>query len=316
METTTLINRSNDGHFNILVVMYQNLLKKNTISLKDLINNCVPDAISIKDFHNTLKTWTDLGLIVDKYGNLPQIKGLREEVLRTSDIELCLPEEYKLDCKYNNLSIILRNLPKILNRVIFLPENNENFWSSENNKSSDFTRSLSWILSQNIYDIKTTYKDIEEIENHQILDKNCKFFQNDTRWAGFSDWTLALGWVWSSNKGIQIDPTEAIKLVLSEVFNNKKELSIEEFIKNLSDILPVIDNGKYRIEVEKVLNKQYWKEHNEKELSLSLSLGLKNLELQDYISFSKKSDSSSVYSIMQKEDKVWESISHISYIGE
>lgn len=312
----TLINRPNDGHFNILVAMYQNLLKKNTIFLKDLINNCVPDDISIKDFHNTLKTWTDLGLIVDKDYNLPQIKGLREEVLRISDIELCLPEDYRLDCKYNDLSMILKKIPRILNSVILLPENNENFWSSENNKSSDFTRALSWILSQNIYDIKTKYQDIEEIENHQVLDKNYKFFQNDTRWAGFSDWVLALGWGWSSNNSIQIDPTEAIKLVLAEVFNNKKELSIEEFIKNLSDILPVIDNGKYRIEVEKNLNKQYWKETNEKELSLSLSLALKNLELQDYISFSKKSDSSSAYSIMKNKDKVWESITHISYIGE
>lgn len=328
----TLINRANDGHFNILVVIYQNLLKKNPIKVSELIELCSPKTLveiqkfenkekekyqsSFEHLHNTLKTWTELGLIVDKDGKLPQIKGLKEEFLRTSDIDLCLSEEDKLDFKYNNLSMILKNIPKILNKVIFLPENNKNFWSSENNKSSDFTRALSWMLSQNIYEIKTTYKDIKEMESYQITNIDYRLFQNDTRWAGFSDWALSLGWAWSSNRGLQLDPTEAIKLVLPEVFNNKKELSIDDFINILSDILPVIDHGKYRLEVEKVLNKQYWKEPNEKELSLSLSLALKNLELQNYISFSKKSDTSSAYSIMKNQDKVWEPITHISYIGE
>jgi len=309
----TILNRPNDGHFNILVIIYQSIITKrdNSMKVSELINLCAPEPIKLDAVRKTLNRWIELGLITTPRGNL---LGIRDENIINCDEILNIDEKYVLkDIK--NLNDILKNLPKILREIIFLPENNENFWDNDNCRSADFTRALCWILSQDIFSINMNYKEyIESLINQQL--PNDIRFLNDVRWNGFEDWATSLGFAWNS-KTIQIDPTSAIKDYLPEIFSNNKELDIKTFLSNLNSYLPVFDRGEYRLELESKLNNVYWKRPKENHLSISLSLSLKRLESEKLIRFDRKSDYKEACSLSKRNNETWDSpITHLKYLGE
>jgi len=115
----SILNRTNDGFFNILLVVYHTVLESGAIDKDTLLKRCSPLPIDTKDVNNTLKRWIELGLfVVSKEDNNQKIT---------------IPEEYRLKKKQPSC-VILNNLPKILRKIVFLEENNNKFGMQKNRK--------------------------------------------------------------------------------------------------------------------------------------------------------------------------------------
>jgi hypothetical protein len=56
---------------------------------------------------------------------------------------------------------------------------------------------------------------------------------------------------------VTIDPTEALRDVLPEVFASSEMLPAPIFIERAADELPVLDGGTYRVQLEAVLNPRF-----------------------------------------------------------
>jgi len=137
--------------------------------------------------------------------------------------------------------------------------------------------------------------------------------RNDTRWSGLKEWALALGFAWESGQLI-IDPAVAIRESLPDIMRQKEILSVKEFLKRLSEILPVLDNGTYRLQVEEILNTAYWKKPESNYLSMSLSRAIQRLEVGTVIKCESKSDSGDNFMFLaERSGKNWRRITHITY---
>jgi hypothetical protein len=296
----SILNRTNDGFWGVLLIQYHLVNKSRSIKKEDLIEKCAPGSIEKKDSANTLKKWIELGLF--------------NEIKNDDIVNIQIPESYQLKKNTSYLDIVKR-LPKILRQIIFSKQNNEKFWDTEKAKSADFTRALCWILSQNIYEVKTTTTEIEKLEDRQLKDAPILLFQNTTRWPAMAEWMLALGFAWQSKKApqIEIDPTIAIQQSLIDVFKNNKTLAVQDFLERLSDVLPVIDTGSYRLEVEKKLDHKEWNLPKSKYLSTSLSRALKRLDADNLVIFEVKADSQkNIVNLTAQFNKSWGEITHVS----
>ncbi|WP_137146493.1 protein DpdG [Mycolicibacterium sp. CR10] len=70
---------------------------------------------------------------------------------------------------------------------------------------------------------------------------------NNTRWNAFRRWSCSLGFAWANPNGHLVpDPTAAIRDSLPEVFVGEPELTARDFMKNLGELVPVLDGGRYR----------------------------------------------------------------------
>ena len=295
----SILNRPSDGLYNILIIIYKSLTKYKQLNKDELLDLICPKSISDQKLaSNTLNTWTDLGLF------------------EIQDKSITIVEKYKLTKSKISNDNVNDIFAKLLREIIFHEENNKNFWSNEKNRASDFTRAISWILAQDVYTFNCgTYKDIEYYENIQL--KNAterRQFQNDTRWSGFRSWSRYLGFAWESDTFI-IDPTVAVRDNLPDVFISTKKLQQKDFFSRLSEILPVLDNGKYRKKVENELKEsESWKKTRINFLSSSLSRALIRLESDGVIKMSAQSDAEgNVVTVTGKNQKAINKVSHIEY---
>lgn len=294
-----ILNRSSDGLFNVLIVVYGTLYRsRKSLSKEELEDKCTPGIIDKNQLGNTIKRWTQLGLFVEK------------------DNHYSISEQHKNKID-KDWYAAKKNLPKILREILFDKNNNKAgaFWGSENNLAADFTRGLSWLLAQDVYTFGAqNFNVVQQLEIRQIS-SDCSVLQNDTRWAGLRSWAVYLGFGWES-KAFVIDPTIAIRGTLDEVFGNAEEMPISSFLEALNSILPVLDGGKYRKMVEEKLDTAVWKKPDDKWLSTSLSRALKRLEISKHIKLERRADTQEVRLLAGHDDKQWdEPLSHVIKAG-
>lgn len=294
----SILNRPGDGVYSVLIVLYKCLLVHKKLPIDKLIMLCAPPSISDQDMaKKTITRWLQLGLFE-----------------KNDDEEILISPVYHPQNRKPNIQQVLNDLPKTIRKTIFTEENNENFWTSEGNKSADFTRALCWMLAQDIYSMPCgNSESIARIENDQFINASERRpFQNDTRWAGFKAWAIYLGFGWHSNT-FQIDPTVAIRETLSDIFcSEKSPIPQEVFLHQLTEALPVIDGGKYRKRVEKELLASSWSKPNEHELSTSLSLALTRLHSDGHITLQSQSDAANIKVLLGRNKRELRKISHIT----
>jgi len=290
----TILNRPSDGLFNILIVIYKTLALKGGQSRERLESVCAPGEISKEKIGQTLNRWTQLGLFEDQDG------------------KFSIVTEFKLPPKKISEEIGVK-LPLFLRKLVFSETNNENFWDSAGSLSADFTRGIAWLLAQDIYSFPTmNHDDVQEIENQQFTDTNRRMLQNDTRWSGLKEWAIYLGFGWDG-KHFVIDPTAAIQESLPIVFGNKKSLTVGAFLDSLAKELPVVDFGKYRLEVEKFLNIQRWSCPPKFHISSSLSRAIKRLEVSGLLRLDYQSDAGEAYRLIGQGGNDWGSLTHVVF---
>lgn len=293
----SILNQASDGLFNVLIVLVRALVRFGPKSREDLILACGGAAEQFDTSHlaRTLNRWIELGLFEDGNGGIIISEPYRSALGRNADdAEACLP--------------------KIARTVALLPANNMRFWESEEAKSADFSRGLAWMLAQDVYTLDVNSDRLAEMEGRQLVDSGVqKIAQNNTRWNGLKTWMLYLGF---ARDGLQwvVDPTQALRDALSDIFEASRELSGPAFVERAASVLPVLDRGAYRLQVEGALKESAWPRLRPGLISTSLSRAIQRLDFEGTITLSNRSDTEGVVSLTGSNGRIWRDVSHVGLV--
>lgn len=267
----SLLNLTNDGLPNVLVVLFGAVARARSPLTRDqLLELVAPPEVVHEDgkmARQTLARWLELDLFKLE-GDHVLLSQAPDTDFRSDDDLFTAVRTAARDC-------------------VFSPANNLDLWASESARAADLTRSLAWLLTQEIF--KTKFRDLENLELAQVGDSGGRLMQNDTRRNGLQFWSHFLGFVRQPGGG-DIDPTVAVREVLPRCLPRGQDMAAESFVKRLSEVLPVLDGGVFRIAVESRLRPGSIPTLSEGQLSQSLSRALLNLMLSEEIILEKKAD--------------------------
>jgi hypothetical protein len=266
----SLLNITNDGQPNILVVLHATVLRASKPILEtELLESVAPVAI-VEDegqqARNTLNRWTELGMFVKENG-LISVKD-KIPTRKASSLEI-LPFTRRIAC-----------------RQALAEENNPDLWASQSARAADLTRSLAWMLAQDAY--RASFNQFEMQESLQILEPSRQMMRNSTRRTGLQYWARFLGF--SRHPYAAIDPTVAIRDALPEIFGPGEGIPAPQFVERLSIVLPVLDGGRWQKEVLSVVNPMALSPRQPGQISSALSRALLNLWHTGELMLEQKAD--------------------------
>ena len=142
-----------------------------------------------------------------------------------------------------------------------------------------------------------------------------KFIPNNAEKPVIQAYGYFLGYLEKYEGGYVVDPTRVIRSLLPKIFFDKAVLSIKEFLQRLSNMIPILDGGNYRIDIEKEMQRNGWQFTNSSnELSESLSTALGRLEALYEVKTKPNSDD--VNQMSFKTTLGTANVSEISYLKE
>lgn len=270
----SLLNLTNDGLPNVLVVLYAAVARSRSARTRDELLELVAPTGIVQDggrmARQTLNRWTELGLFhLD--GDHIYLSNAPEADLR-DDEELLFA--VRTEARRCALSI----------------DNNVDLWATESARAADLTRSLAWLLAQDVY--RTAFRNLEQQESEQLVDPQCRLMQNDTRRNGLQFWSHFLGFVRQPGGG-DIDPTMAIRECLPQCLEPGQSMPAEIFISRLAETLPVLDGGQWRRDVESRIKPWSLPQLAPGQLSSSLSRALLCLMISEEIIMERRADTGS-----------------------
>ena len=279
----SLLNLTNDGLPNILVVLYAAVAKARTpMSREDLMKEVAPANV-VKDHRlarSTLNRWIELGLFRESDGG---------EQVTLADAP---PNDLKGDTD------LVRAARVAARRIALLQENNADLWAREGARAADLTRSMAWLMAQDVYRIK--FGDVHSLELSQIADSSLRLMQNNTRVNGVQFWGHFLGFIRQPGGG-DVDPTVAIRDVLDQVIPPGHELSALEFVERLSSLLPILDGGEYSVAVLKRLESTALPPLQPGQLSRALSRAMFGFLFDKTLHFEDRSDVGSAITLTGRD---------------
>ena len=286
---------ANDGLFNVLIVLTRVIIRWGPKSRNDLLVTCGNAVIDSKQLGQTLVRWTELGLFSAENGRSMIHERYRGELGKD-------PDEAE------------KRLPGVIRKVVLDPENNRRFWDSKDNKAADFNRGLAWMLAQDVYSLDTSsHAKIDALEARQVTNHNNRMLQNDTRWNGLRTWMVYLGFA-RDGAQVTIDPTVALKDILPNIFDEEQILPSLEFVSRAAQILPVLDGGAYRLQIEGVMSDSHWSKPPKGNLSTSLSRAIRRLDFNGLIATEQKSDAEEGVILMGIKQR--RSITHVRKLSD
>lgn len=266
----SLLNITNDGLPNVLLQLHATVLRATKpIREEDLLEAVSPAAIVEDDgqmTRNTLNRWTELGLFVREDGLISVKERLPGR--RATALEI-LPFTRRMAC-----------------RQALAEENNPDLWASQSARAADLTRSLAWMLAQDVY--RASFALFETQESQQILDPERLLMRNSTRRSGLQFWAPFLGF--SRHPFAAIDPTVAVRDVLPSVLGPGQGMPAPQFVGRLSAELPVLDGGRWQREVLEFVDPAALPLRQPGQLSTALSRALLNLWDRGDLLLQQKSD--------------------------
>jgi len=291
----SVLNQASDGLYTVLIVLVRTIVRFGPRSRDDLILTCggAVDAVDASQLINTLNRWTELGLFGQEDGSVTIAEQYRSGLGKTAN---------EAEAR----------LPGIVRTVAMLAENNERFWEREKSKSADLSRAIGWMLAQDIYALDGNVKKLAELEGAQIADSARQTIgKNDTRWNGLKAWMLYLGF---ARDGMQwvVDPTEALRDGLPDIFGSSRELTGPAFVKRAASVLPVLDGGAYRTQVEESLKERSWPQPRVGCLSSSLSRAIQRLDREGAVTLANRSDTEGVVTLTGTSKRTWREVSHVA----
>ena len=290
----TVLNQASDGQVNTLIVLVRTSVRFGPRSRGDLLAMCGADldAVDKAKLNGSFLTWSDLGLF-ETVGDLT-----------------ALSEPYRSRLG-NDVGKAEARLPGIAREIALLPENNARFWEQKNSKSADLSRGLSWMLAQDVYALDTSNHDaIEALEAVQVKDLSKRMLQNDTRYNTLKSWMSYLGF---GREGalFVVDPTMALRGVIDDLFDRGAPLPARVFLSKLSERLPVLDTGLYRVRVEETLKDSAWQPAAEGVLSTSLSRAIERLVDTGELEFDQRDDNEEGLQMTGVGGRRWRSFPYI-----
>lgn len=292
----SVLNQASDGLYTVLIVLVRAIVRFGPRSRDDLILTCggSVDAVDASQLRNTLNRWTELGLFGQENGSVTISEQYRSDLGKTAD---------EAEAR----------LPRIVRTVAMLADNNERFWEREKSKSADLSRAVAWMLAQDIYTLDGNVKKLAELEGAQIADSAKQTIgKNDTRWNGLKAWMLYLGF---ARDGVQwvVDPTEALRDALPDIFGSSRELSGPAFVERAASVLPVLDGGAYRTKVEESLKERSWPRPRAGCLSSSMSRAIQRLDREGAITLANRSDTEGLVTLTGTSMRTWREVSHVAF---
>ena len=190
-----------------------------------------------------------------------------------------------------------RAMVALLRAAVLSDSVNTGEWGSQLG-ARDLTNSLAWYLSFPASIAPTGM----EGNNRSVADLSAADFgprqpadggggwpiANDNRWQAFQFWARSLGFAWVAPNGNLVpDPTPVVRDAIPTVFDKDSDLEANTFVARLGEVLPVLDNGKYRQFVE-----SNWRRPKPEQVRLSapLSDALERLRSEQRIAFSDRDD--------------------------
>ena len=295
----SLLNLPSDGNRGVLVAIYRLLLAEGSTEYDRVVSLCAAgDPTDSGHIRRTLNTWIELGLFE---------RSASEKVSIHSQIPGREREE--------------KWLPVWASRRALAPENNLLFWEAEKSHSADFTRATAWLLSQNVYETELdSWKKLQPQIDSQIPEDEHIFGRNDTRWNGLRSWVPYLGFGSVGNtrgSPLMIDPTEALRHALPQIFGKRVVLAADEFLLGIAAAVPILDGGEYRLKVEEKLRDQdgpkAWRPPPEGQVSTSLSRALLRLVMDGTLLAEARADSPTRARLTGREQTVLHNYSHFSF---
>jgi hypothetical protein len=109
-----------------------------------------------------------------------------------------------------------------------------------------------------------------------------------------------------------VDPTDALRDAIPDIFGSSRELSGPAFVERAASVLPVLDGGAYRVEVEAALKDSAWPRLRAGLLSSSLSRAIQRLDREGTISLANRSDTEGVVTLTGTNARTWRDVSHVA----
>jgi len=270
----SLLNLNSDGLPNILVALIAAMQRsRKPLARDDLLSRIAPTGVVHKNgemARQTFNRWSELGLFVEDGANTFRLAESLEETPANNEAEfLCAVQD-------------------MVRRRVLSEENNADFWALKGAKAADLTRSLAWVLAQDVYRFSFD-KSAEVLEAAQLADDDVRLMRNDTRRNGLKFWGYFLGFLRQPSGG-EIDPTCAIRQSLSRCIAAGEGMLATDFVRNLAAELPVLDGGKWRLNVEARLDRQALPALAEGQLSTSLSRALIQLRMEGLLILENRAD--------------------------
>ena len=268
----SLLNLPSDGLPNVLVVLYSTVaLSRAPLTPDEVLDRVAPTGV-ITDprmARVTLNRWIELGLFQMEDADQRVVLARAPETDMKSDVDIV-------------------RAARIAARQCALSEvNNPSLWARESARAADLTRSLAWLLAQDVYRLR--FNDAQTLELQQVANDDLRLMQNDTRKNGLQFWGHFLGFVRQPGGG-DVDPTLAVRETLPACIAAGEEMPASEFIERLAQRLPVLDGGVYRVAVEAQLERDALPFLQEGQLSTSLSRALFSLMFDLTLQFENKAD--------------------------
>jgi hypothetical protein len=167
------------------------------------------------------------------------------------------------------------------------------------------------MLAQDVYSLDTSSHDaIEALEAVQVKDLTKRMLQNDTRYNTLKSWMSYLGF---GREGalFVVDPTVALRGVIDDLFDREASLPARVFLSKLSERLPVLDTGLYRVRVEETLKDSAWVPAAEGVLSTSLSRAIERLVDTGELEFEQRDDNEEGLQMTGVGGRRWRSFPYI-----
>jgi hypothetical protein len=267
----SLLNLTVDGLPNVLVVLYSTVaLARSPLTTQDVLDAVAPAGV-VSDprmARVTLHRWTELGLFhVDAADYVTLSKAPETDL--NSDVE------------------IVRATRMAARQCALSEANNPELWARESARAADLTRSLAWLLAQDVYRMR--FSDAQSLELRQVANDDLRLMQNDTRKNGLQFWSHFLGFVRQPGGG-DVDPTLAIRETLPGCIAAGEEMPAAEFVERLAQRLPVLDGGIYRVAVESQLERDALSPLQSGQLSTSLSRAMFSLMVDQTLQFENRAD--------------------------
>jgi hypothetical protein len=131
-------------------------------------------------------------------------------------------------------------------------------FSASNTSNHDLAKLIAWYLTQD--PLNPPYNErtiIAALRLYPALDD--LFRLKNQSYGQFEDWVVYLGFAWAhvspspeKKRSITPDPTAYLRLALDNVFEraDTATLAASEFVRHCASICPVLEGGRFRLEVE------------------------------------------------------------------
>lgn len=269
-----ILNRPSDGLLSAFIALRRAISAFGPVTEDRLLALCAPPSIVDQDermARKTLVRWQQLGFFENVDGRVEIARAYRR-----------LPMDD------------LAALRAALLRLVLAPANNPTLANptpldEDSSRAADFSRAAAWMLSQDPYTFRTSWEEVDSLQNVQGADP--RVFTNGTRWYGLAEWGTFLGVAWPapSGTGVVPNPAFAIGVFLEDVFDGARELPQEVFFTRLVEALPVLDGGSYwQNAVTSIPGVPRRKRENH--VSQALSLGILQLDAADTIRLESRAD--------------------------